>query len=80
MFYFTQQQVGTYSTNTLSLLQLAIQSWVQSYCPLSYAYIFEQQGWSRCSFSDVVAQLKSLQPAMRSMFSEIETLVKLLYE
>ena len=31
--------------------------------------MFEDQGWSRCSLSDVVAPLKSLQPAVRCMFS-----------
>ena len=40
--------------------------------------MLEQQGWSRCSLSDVVAQLRSLQPAVCCMFSQIETLVKLL--
>lgn len=40
--------------------------------------MYEQQGWSRCSLSDVVTQLNSLQPALRCMFSQMETLVKLL--
>ena len=33
------------------------------YPVLCYVYMFEQKGWSRCSLSDVVVQLKSLQPA-----------------
>ena len=40
--------------------------------------MFEQQGRSRCSLSDVEGQLKSLQPAVRYLFCQIETLVKLL--
>src|SRR6218665_2042159 len=60
----------------------AIRSCVQElYCQLSYRPTcthFEDQGWSRCSLSDVVAQLKSLQPAVRCMFSQIEAFMKVL--